>query len=65
MRMNRVKFLRMRRGYTQAQLAKMIGKPQSYVGRIESEDIKLSNISLAMGVKISKALEVDVESLLK
>ena len=59
----RVSEWRKRRGYTQAELAKAIGKPQSYIGRIENGNIKAENLTFANLHVLAKILHVSIEEL--
>ena len=51
-------------GLRQVDLADEIGRPVSYIGKIETGQININNITLANGYKLSKRLNCKMEDLL-
>lgn len=60
--MNKLKALRLKRNFTQAQLAQKTGISQAYINELESG--KKTNPSSTVLNKLSRALEVHISELL-
>lgn len=60
-----LKQLRKNKGLTQKTLADLSGVPLRTVQKYESGEYHIENITLKMALKLSKALNVNVEDLLE
>jgi predicted transcriptional regulator len=61
---NRLKEIRNQAGISQRQLGKVIGRPQTFISRIEVGDILPANMSVRNVYKISEALGVRMEDII-
>ena len=55
---------RIEMGLRQKDLAEAINRPASYIGKIECNEVKINNVSMANGYKLSKVLGCRMEDLL-
>lgn len=56
--MNNLKNIRLKRGLTQEQLAQKIGRPHTYISKLENGVYSIENLSLRNAIKICDALRV-------
>jgi transcriptional regulator with XRE-family HTH domain len=61
---NRLKEIRTQAGISQRALGKVIGRPQTFISRIEVGDILPANMSVRNVYKIAEALGVRMEDLI-
>jgi predicted transcriptional regulator len=61
---NRLKEIRNQAGISQRALGKVIGRPQTFISRIEVGDILPANMSVRNVYKISEALGVRMEDII-
>lgn len=54
---------RMQAGLSQAALAKMVGRQQPFIGKIECGMTDINNIALGTAYKLSRALHCRIEDL--
>ena len=59
-----IKTARLAAGMTQQELADKIGVKQSWVGKLEAEEIKIENITARKLVDLAAALGIDPRELL-
>lgn len=59
-----IKTARNAAGLTQQQLAALLNRPQSYIGKLENGTYKIENISLKNAVALASALGVKAEDLI-
>lgn len=60
-----LKELRIERGLTQQALSDLSGVPLRTIQKYENGECNIENITLKMALKLSKALEISVEDLIK
>ena len=61
---NRLKEIRTHAGLSQRELGKVIGRPQTFISRIEVGDILPSNMSVRNLYKIAEALGCRIEDII-
>ena len=59
-----IKTARIAAGLTQAKLADLCGRPQSWVGKIENGTYAVERLSLKNAIALAKALGVKAEDLI-